>query len=236
MRGHISQQVAIVARGLWRMLPPAVRSRFWGYFDSAVPYQKIIYKGKVLMRGHDRTSAYQVLFPSPPIGKTILDVGCHTGFFCFMAASNGGEYCMGIDIERSRIRKGQALAAKAGVTNIELIAADIFKYEPRRRFDVVLCLNLLQHTGTLDRANQLLDKLYLLADARLALIVPLPDTPGMMVEYAIRGKIKYLLLSEQYFRNRYQADDVRCIPIACYGLNRAAILINKAAPSSVPSK
>jgi cyclopropane fatty-acyl-phospholipid synthase-like methyltransferase len=189
----------------------------------------MIYKGKVLARGYDRTLAYRVLFPSAPVGKTILDVGCHTGFYCLMAASEGAEYCMGIDVERSRIEKGRMLTKKENITNVELVAADIFKYEPPQRFDIVLCLNVLQHVGTLDRAEQLLNKLYSLAKAQLILIVPLPDTPTVTCEYALRGNVKYLLLSEGFFKNKFLEDCIRLVHLdsSCYGANRAAFVVSK---------
>jgi 2-polyprenyl-3-methyl-5-hydroxy-6-metoxy-1,4-benzoquinol methylase len=229
MRGRFSGQLFIFARRLWRMIPEQLRVRFWSRWGNVVPYQKMIYKGKVLAWGHDRTPAYRVIFPSAPTGKTILDVGCHTGFYCLMAASEGAEYCEGIDIEQRRINNARLLTKKVGITNVTFIAADIFEYEPARRFDVVLCLNLLQHMGTSDRANQLLDKLYSLAKTQLILIVPLPDAPMVTCEYAVRNKITYLLLSKEYFKNKYSKDCTLCLPLdpSYYGANRAAIIISK---------
>ena len=217
---------------LWRILPKQVRAHFWARWDHLIPYQKMVYKGKVLSHGYDRTFAYRVLFPSAPAGKTILDVGCHTGFYCLMAASEDAEYCMGIDIEPSRIKKGQLLIEREGIANVHLVAVDAFQYEPGRRFDIVLCLNVLQHVGTIERLDQLLNKLYSLAERQLLLIVPLPDTPAVAYEHAIRGKVNYLLVSGEYFEKRYPADSVCVVALdsSYYRRNRAAIFISKAGP------
>ena len=226
--------VGKIVHRLWRIIPTRVRAQFWKRSGNLIPYQKMVYKGKVLSHGYDRTSAYRVLFPSAPAGKTILDVGCHTGFYCLMAASEGAEYCRGIDIEPSRIRKGQLLIEREKLVGIDLVAADALRYEPARRFDIVLCLNLLQHLGTIERVDQLLSKLYSLADRQLILIVPLPDTPAVAYEYAVRGKINYLLVSGRYFEQRYPRDFVRTLPLdaSYYGPNRAAIFIAKTNTSS----
>jgi SAM-dependent methyltransferase len=221
-----------IVRRLWRIIPKRVRARFWAQWGHLIPYQKMVCKGKVLSPGYDRTFTYRLLFPSAPTGKTILDVGCHTGSYCLMAASEGAEYCMGIDIEPSRIKKGQLLIEREGIANVHLVAVDAFQYEPVRRFDIVLCLNVLQHVGTIERLDQLLNKLYSLAERQLLLIVPLPDTPAVAYEHAIRGKINYLLVSGEYFEQRYPADSVRVVALdaSYYGPNRAAIFITKTGP------
>jgi len=124
-----------MARSLWRLLPQPCRYQFWIWWSNVLPYQKIVYRGKVLQWGRDRTRVYRAVFPRAPVGKTILDVGCHTGFYCFMAASEGAKYCLGIDHSVSRIEKGMALIAKEGITNIELTSrrAQYFHRKGERR-------------------------------------------------------------------------------------------------------
>src|SRR5215469_15807753 len=93
------EEVMFAARRLWRLIPAGVREGVWARFGYIVPYQKVIYQGRVLSRGTDRTETYDLLFPTPPTGKTVLDVGCHIGFYCFQACSDGARYCLGIDID-----------------------------------------------------------------------------------------------------------------------------------------
>jgi len=224
-RDHI---LFLIARRIWRLFPRAPRVRFWVWWGNIFPYQKITYKGKVLSWGRDRTAAYELLFPTAPLGKTILDVGCHTGFYCFEAASRGAKYCLGIDMDERRIAKGRVLVLQEEISNIDLVAADVRQYEFQRPFDIVLCLNLLQHMGTIDRIDELLTHLHQVAIERLILIVPLTTAPKLAYEYAFRDNIPYVLLSEKYFRARYGENvQVLTLPSFCYGPNRAAVIVNK---------
>jgi ubiquinone/menaquinone biosynthesis C-methylase UbiE len=223
------------ARQLWRFLPLSVRVRFWVWWGGVFPYQRMTYKGKVLTWGRDRTTAYRILFPTAPKGKTILDVGCHTGFYCFEAASQGAKYCLGIDIEQRRIAKGQALILKHGLSNIDLVAGDVGRHDFNRAFDIVLCLNLLQHMKTIDRVEELLTHLHRVAKERLILIVPFTTRPGLAYEYGIRDSIPYVLLSAEYFRAKYgESVQILDLPPDCYGPNRAAVSVEKSVTSRSP--
>src|SRR5438270_13420841 len=101
--------VAIV-RGMWRQLPVSFRARVWEAWSGVIPYQRLSYRGKLLAWGTDRTEAYRLLFTDPPAGKSILDVGCHVGFYCFQAASHGAAYCLGVDRDGLRIAKARRIA------------------------------------------------------------------------------------------------------------------------------
>lgn len=172
---------------------------------------------------------YRTLFPSAPFGKTILDVGCHTGFYCFMAASEGAKHCLGIDSVASRINKGKELIARLGITNIELEPADVFEFQSEHCFDFVLCLNLLHHMQTLERAETLLEKVYGWGKEAIVFIVILPRDPASAYEYIIENNARYIHFSAQYFRAKYGAGCVREIPLdpRWYGANRSIVILNK---------
>lgn len=226
----------LFARRLWRLLPTPVRFRFWAWWGSIFPYQRITYKGRVLAWGRDRTATFVLLFPAAPVGESILDVGCHTGFYCFEAASRGAKYCLGIDIDRGRIAKGRALIKKERIRDIDLVAADVRQYDFYRPFDTVLCLNLLQHMTTIDKVEILLTRLDRVAQERLILIVPVTTTPHLVYEHALRDNIPYLLLSEEYFGRRYGSGiHVVHLPHSCYGPNRIAVTVTKPNTCRTPS-
>lgn len=218
-----------VVRWVWRLPPVRARVRFWLWWGSIFPYQRIIYRNRVLAWGRDRRAAYRVVFPEPPIGKTVLYVGCHVGSYCFMAASEGAELCLGIDIVSSRVRKGNTLARKQRIQNVEFVAADTFDCELSTTFDVVICLNLLHHTKTIDRANLLIDKLYSVARERLTFIVVLTSSPLATYECVTNDEVEYIYISERHFESKYGRECLQVIPIApeLYGPNRAAITVYK---------
>ena len=78
-------------RTAWHILPSNIRLLFWKARGRCVPYQSIIFGGRVLLHGTDRGGAYRLIFPSPPIGKTVLDVGCHLWFLLFHGGFRGSK-------------------------------------------------------------------------------------------------------------------------------------------------
>ncbi|MBV8070858.1 MAG: class I SAM-dependent methyltransferase [Acidobacteriaceae bacterium] len=218
-----------IARYLWRRFPQPLRYRFWLWWGEVLPYQRIIYRGKVLRWGRDRTKAYRAVFPTAPAGESILDLGCHTGFYCFMAASEGAKHCLGIDHVASRIKEGMELAAREGIRNVELVAADVFDYHLPRTFDVVLCLNLLHHMRSIERAEALIEKVYGWSRERIVFIVLRPRNASATYEYVDEYGTRYLHFSAQYFRDKYGTDriDESLLDPGCYGANRSIIVLEK---------
>ena len=221
-------------KSAWRLLPSTLRKSVWDVWSRIQPYQRIAYRNKTLAWGKDRAAAYRFLFPEPPKGKTILDIGCHTGFYCFQASSEGAEFCLGIDIDRKRISKGRRLAVKEGIPNIQLIAADIRLYEIEKSFDILICLNVLQHMKDIESVDGLLDKLNKLVTERLMLIVPMTKKREISYEHELRGKVPYLLLSERYFYLKYRGNArVLPLPADCYGPGRALVIVDHTKQISV---
>jgi 2-polyprenyl-3-methyl-5-hydroxy-6-metoxy-1,4-benzoquinol methylase len=195
---------------------------YWNLRDRYVPYQSIIYNGRVLLRGRDRTEAYRLVFPSPPIGKTILDIGCHSGFYCFMAASEGAADCVGLDIDAKHLSRAESVLKRRAVANVHFINTDALRYRCSRTFDVVLCLNVLQHFKTPNDVEALLAILLDVAKAEIVLIFPTTTDPTepYTIEF-INGK-RYLLLSVNYIRDKVQPFRVlhTDLPAQLYGPKR----------------
>jgi SAM-dependent methyltransferase len=215
-----------IARSMWRQLPVSFRARVWDVWSRVIPYQRLSYQGKTLAWGTDRTAAYRLLFPDPPTGKTILDVGCHVGFYCFQAASEGAAYCLGVDINGRRIAKARRIAARHRIPNVEFAESNIAQFAIGRRFDVVLCLNVLQHMKTVAEVDLVLARLEEAANDCVLLVVPITGRSGVAYEREVRGTVPYLLLSRDYFARRY-ADSFQFTPLptSCYGPNRAIVRI-----------
>ena len=215
-----------VPRRLWQGLPIRLRAQAWNLWGRIIPYQRIVYHGKTLSWGIDRYLPYRLLFPDPPAGRSILDAGCHRGFYCFQAASEGAQCCLGIDADADRIAKARALARRYAIPNLEFRAADLSTCAIEDRFDVVLCLNVLHHLSGIEQAGRVLRKLWAVADERLILIAPLATRPGVLYEYEFRGRVRYLLLSREYFTRQFGAAvEIADLPRQCYGDGRAVIQV-----------
>jgi SAM-dependent methyltransferase len=219
-----------IARGMWRQLPLSFRARLWNVWSRVIPYQRLSYRGKLLAWGTDRTPAYRLLFTDRPAGKTILDVGCHVGFYCFQAASEGAAYCLGVDRDGRRIAKARRIAARHRIPNVEFTESNVSEFPIARRFDIVLCLNVLQHMKTVDEVDLLLNRLEEAANDCVLLIIPFTGNPGVEYEREMRGNVPYLLLSRDYFARRYSENfKFTPLPTSCYGPNRAIVRISKRA-------
>jgi SAM-dependent methyltransferase len=92
--------------------------------------------------------------PIPDLrGKTVLDVGCDHGFWCWEAAARGAKRVVGID--RNRMIRGShfnligfnsAVAKAKGFNQCEFMKYDIGKQFPDLgKFDVVFCFSMYHH-------------------------------------------------------------------------------------------
>lgn len=224
-----SRSKLFIARYLWRLLPSALRKQVWNWHNQTLPYHRIVYRGRVLSFGRDRTAAYRAVFPDPPIGKTILDVGCNSGAYCFMAASEGASYTLGVDQSRIFIERGKELLKSAEIPNIDLLQADIFAAELRQSFDVVLCLNILHHLQSIERVDSLLDALYELTNEKLIMMIVITTMPFARYEYIRTGKTEQVLLSPDYFRDKFRSAHVEFTVVnpLWYGSNRGIVTVQK---------
>jgi SAM-dependent methyltransferase len=96
--------------------------------------------------GKDRTEDYYQIFPEKPIGLSILDIGCHNGFYILKAISEGAEYALGIDKIDNFLKVGENAKKYLKYDNIDFRKTNILENGlPQGEFDVVLCLNILHY-------------------------------------------------------------------------------------------
>jgi len=91
---------------------------------------------------------YRNIFPEPPFGKSILDLGCNAGFYLIRARLDGAAFCMGMDRTEGTVAEARRVTVELGLYNILFVVQDVLTYSPPpQEFDIVLCLNLLHHFG-----------------------------------------------------------------------------------------
>ena len=94
--------------------------------------------------GYDRSATAKAIFPDDMRGKSVLDLGCKFGYFCFEALKRGADRVLGIDVDPDSVRKARRLADCLGL-KAEFELLDIEKDSISETFDYTLCLNLLHH-------------------------------------------------------------------------------------------
>jgi len=113
--------------------------------EEPLHYQRIELPFGLATGGADRAPTAARIFPADLSGKTVLDVGSLSGYFCFEALRRGARAALGIEIDPERLRRARLLADCLGLpARFEL--ADVEKDRIAERFDHVLCLNVLHHT------------------------------------------------------------------------------------------
>lgn len=107
-------------------------------------YQKIALPHGLTTPGKDRTGTANLIFPADLTGKSVLDLGCNHGFFCFEAIRRGATRVVGLDHSPAIVRKARLLAGAIG-SPVVFEVCDLNTTPLAQPFDYILCLNLLHH-------------------------------------------------------------------------------------------
>jgi SAM-dependent methyltransferase len=223
-------------------LPKSLRSAMRHNFvpDSKhIPYQGIIYRDQVLKPGWDRRRSYRQVFPTAPAGKTILDLGCNAGYYCFMAAGEGAAYCRGVDHKPEHVNLANQLVADHHIPNLEFAVGDIAQYPVERSFDVILCLNVLRHLRSIEEVEAVLDRAYAQANERLVLMVPIVPWPDVLYVYdytSMTSKRARLRFSARYFQLKFGLPAVSVTRAYTYGDDRICITIRKPGSGGITAR
>jgi len=94
--------------------------------------------------GVDRSATRDEIFPASLTGKSVLDVGCALGYFCFEAEIRGAARVVGIEPKDSRFRQSLRLKQIRG-SGVEFRHTDLAGAGIDERFDYILLLNVVHH-------------------------------------------------------------------------------------------
>ena len=111
---------------------------------NSFSYQNVALPYGLSTGGKDRTRTADIILPADMEGRSVIDIGCGYGFFCFAAEDRGAGQCVGADINPENLRKCRLLAECRG-SDVEFVHLDIETKDIPEQFDYVLCLNVLHH-------------------------------------------------------------------------------------------
>lgn len=82
-------------------------------------------------------------------GKRVLDLGCSAGFWALHAIEAGAEFVLGIDNQDTFIDQAELVFEAKGIapSRYRFERSDIFAGRPEERFDIVLCLAVMNQVS-----------------------------------------------------------------------------------------
>jgi SAM-dependent methyltransferase len=120
----------------------------------------------------------------------LLDCSVGTGEITFALLKSGRfHHATVVDISTTMLQSAKKLlTSQISKTQLEFVQSDVFKFEPSEsRFDLILCLGLIAHTGRLDILLPHLKSL-LTPDGRIILQTTLLDHFGVRVTRALTSR------------------------------------------------
>ncbi|HEY2570892.1 MAG TPA: DUF1698 domain-containing protein [Solirubrobacteraceae bacterium] len=82
-------------------------------------------------------------------GRRVLDLGCNAGFWSLAALEAGADFVLGLDARQLHIDQANLVFEAKGIerARYRFAQGNVFTHELDGRFDVVLCLGLLDHVA-----------------------------------------------------------------------------------------
>jgi SAM-dependent methyltransferase len=149
--------------------------------ENEFQYQRIELPYGLSTSGKDRRPVSEIVFPDDLAGRSVLDIGCAIGFFCFEAERRNAGKVVGTELHRKRLRQAKVLKSIFD-SRVELELRDVLQDPPGEPFDLVLALNVIHHLSDPFAA---IERLASMTAWRLALEFPTFDSPKYRRNHAL---------------------------------------------------
>src|SRR4051794_19520070 len=97
----------------------------------------------------------RIKLPADLNGKSVLDLGCNEGYFCFEAKQRGASYVLGLDYDEKLLTSAREMALELNL-EVEFQLANLHKLSLSRKFDFIIFLSALHY---IDQPAQLLSRI-----------------------------------------------------------------------------
>ena len=121
----------------------ATKDEIENWINSQKWYQKIcLSNGLVTPGSFDSSKRLEFFDGEKLLGRSVLDIGCNSGYYCLWAKKQGAARVVGIDINEQRLEQARILAEIEGL-DIEYYVKSVTEIENCGSFDVVFCFAVL---------------------------------------------------------------------------------------------
>jgi len=141
--------------------------------EHTFKYQRVELPYGLVTPGEDRRPTADLVMPESLEGRSVLDVGCHVGYFCFEAERRGATRVLGTEINRERLDQAKLLKSVLE-SRADFELRNVLSERADEQFDLVLALNVIHHVRDPFAA---IKALAALTRWRLALEFPTFDDP-----------------------------------------------------------
>ncbi len=107
-------------------------------------YQKIDLPYNLSTAGKSRTSTLDKILERRLDNKSVLDIGCAYGYFCFEAEKRNAKEVVGTELKDERFIGANIIKEIIG-SKVEFLKQDVVFDPIGRKFDIVLLLNVIHH-------------------------------------------------------------------------------------------
>jgi len=123
-------------------------------------------KHQVMLRNSTVSETVEQILGEKLQDSTILDLACNAGNFVFDMAYRGAKLVHGVDISSHNIKQAEFLKTYYNIGNVEFFSEDVFDFNPKIKYDVIINLGLLYHVTKpielLKKCNEMCKKFMIL--------------------------------------------------------------------------
>lgn len=120
-------------------------------------YQSVEFPGGIRTKGAD-SAPNLALLDADLTGKSVLDVGCAYGYYCFEAERRNASRVVGTELMRHRFIGANILKYASG-SRASFLSQDIFNENFSDSFDIIIFLNVIHHLSQPMKALKVLAEL-----------------------------------------------------------------------------